>query len=519
VTDHYVLAIDQGTSATKCLLLASDGSVLRRTAVPLGSSYPHPGWVEQDPEQIWDSVVQAVRNCLSGLPAAGVAAVGLSTQRESVLFWDRLTGRPLTPLLGWQDQRAAPLGSQLLAAGHGDLIRTRSGLPLDPMFSALKACWLVRRYRDAHGRDPDEGVALGTIDAYLLARLCTGPAGPGHVIEAGNASRTQLMDVRRREWDSDLLRLFEVPAAVLPRIVASAGNFGQVSGISELAGRPVRAVLGDSHAALYAHGPAPAGTVKATYGTGSSVMSLAQGDPARDGRLASLDPGLGLTLAWETDQPAWALEGNIRSTGATLAWLSRATEVPVSRLVELGSVDANPGIHIVPAFTGLGAPWWSTGARGLISGLTFETGLAQLARAALESTAFQVADVVSAMERCGAPVRRLLVDGEASANNALMQFQADLCGVPVVRPPAVELSALGTGRLAAETAGLAGRWPAGPGPDAAVFQPRLSAAGRRARMGRWRDAVAAAVGPGGGLPPELTGGQVSPREPVPSVGP
>jgi glycerol kinase len=517
VTDHHVLAIDQGTSATKCLLLASDGSVLRRTAVPLASSYPQPGWVEQDPEEIWDSVVQAVRACFCGLPAAGVAAVGLSTQRESVLLWDRRTGRPLTPLLGWQDQRAIPLGSQLMADGHGDLIRTRSGLPLDPMFSALKASWLVRRYRDAHGRDPDGSVALGTVDAYLLARLCAEPAGPGHVIEAGNASRTQLMDVRRREWDSDLLRLFEVPAAVLPRIVASAGDFGQVTGISELAGRPVRAVLGDSHAALYAHGPAPAGTVKATYGTGSSVMSLADSDLARDdGRLASLDPGLGLTLAWETDRPAWALEGNIRSTGATLAWLSRATEVPVSRLAELGSADANPGIHIVPAFTGLGAPWWSTGARGLISGLTFETGLAQLARAALESTALQVADVVSAMERSGVPVRQLVVDGGGSANDALMQFQADLCGVPVVRPPAVELSALGAGRLAAETAGLAGQWDADCGPDAAVFQPRLSEAGRRARMGRWRDAVAATVG--GSLAPELTGRRVSPRGPVPCAG-
>lgn len=520
MTDHHVLAIDQGTSATKCLLLAADGSVVRRTAVPLGTSYPQPRWVEQDPEQIWDSVVQAVRVCLSGLPAASVAAVGLSTQRESVLLWDRDTGRPLTPLLGWQDQRAVPLGSQLLADGHGELIRARSGLPLDPMFSALKAGWLVRCYRDAHGRDPDEGVALGTVDAYLLARLCAGPAGPGHVIEAGNASRTQLMDVRRRVWDSDLLGLFGVPLVVLPRIVASAGDFGQVTGISELAGRPVRAVLGDSHAALYAHGPAPAGTVKATYGTGSSVMSLADGDLARDeDRLASLDPGLGFTLAWEIDQPVWALEGNIRSTGATLAWLSRATEVPVSRLAELGSADANPGIHIVPAFTGLGAPWWSTGARGLISGVTFETGLAQLARAALESTAFQVADVVSAMERGGAPIRQLVVDGGGSANDALMQFQADLCGVPVVRPPAVELSALGTGRLAAESAGLTDGWSAGSGPDAAVFRPRLSAAGRRARMSLWQDAVAAAVGAGEGLAPGLAVRRVSPQVPVPCAGP
>ena len=261
VAEPCILAIDQGTSATKCLLVRADETVVRGVSVPLESSYPRPGWVEQDPEHVWQSVVQAVRDCCAGLPTAAIAAVGISTQRESVVLWDRTTGAALSPVLGWQDQRSLPLGARLLAAGQGELIRNRSGLPLDPMFSALKANWLLREYRDRTRREPDESVALGTMDSYLLARLGSGHDRARHVIEAGNASRTQLMDVRDRKWDDELLGLFDVPSDVLPEIVASTGPFGQVDALDELAGRPVGAVLADSHASLYAHLPVPAGTV------------------------------------------------------------------------------------------------------------------------------------------------------------------------------------------------------------------------------------------------------------------
>lgn len=488
-----VLAIDQGTSSTKCLLVSADGVVLRKAAAPLCSRFPQAGWVEQDAGELWQSVMTAVRECLNGIPAGRVAAVGLSTQRESALLWDRDTGTPLSPVLGWQDQRTVPLARRLLGSGYGDLVRERSGLPLDPMFSALKASWLVDAYREARG-DPGDGVAFGTVDSYLLARLGVNPAGAVHLTEAGNASRTQLMDTRRRRWDPELLEIFAVPARILPRITSSGRLFGTVTSIEELAGCAVYGVLGDSHAALYTYAASAGHVVKATYGTGTSVMSLVDPANQNDGdpdEAPSIDPGLSLTLAWETSEPVYALEGNIRSTGATMAWLSRATEVPVARLAELASATMNPGVHLVPAFTGLGAPWWDTGARGQISGLTFDVGLAELARAALESTAYQVTDVVDAMVRSGVVTSELVADGGASANDALMQFQADLCGVPVVRAASPDSSALGAARLAAAAAGIP--WQASSAhPAADQFEPKLSSDNRADLMGRWHDAIAAA---------------------------
>lgn len=483
--NQHVLAIDQGTSATKCLLVDPDGTIVAHASEPVDCSFPQPGWVEQSPDQIWVSVLRAISTVTAGR-SGPIAAIGLSTQRESALLWDTVTGEPLSPVLGWQDQRAVAAADDVLAAGHGDLVRERSGLPVDPMFSALKAQWLLaeRRGRMAAAQDR---VAFGTIDSYLLSRLCRAGTA-GHVIEAGNAARTQLMDVRRRQWDQDLLELFGVPSAVLPRIVASTGPFGEASVPGALAGTLVAAVLGDSHAALYAHMPAPRGTVKATYGTGSSVMALTGEAPA----VGATDPGIGLTLAWEAGRPAWALEGNIRSAGATMTWLSRLTGVPVSQLAELADSVDRPGVHIVPAFTGLGAPWWAARVKALITGITFGTELPHLARAALESTAFQVADVVAGIERSGIAVTSLVADGGASASDTLMQLQADLCGLPVRRPPQVEFSALGVARMAAKAAGLADWAPASAAAGETTFDPRLSDADRAGRIGAWHAAVDAA---------------------------
>src|SRR4051812_6250189 len=299
--DH-ILAIDQGTSATKAVLVDAAGAIVARGSAPVRLSTPEPGWVEQDANEIWASVQAAVAACLTGVDPARVAAVGLSTQRESLLVWDRATGEPLGPMLSWQDQRTVADCARLRE--HDEQVRAISGLPLDPMFSATKARWLL----DTYGRS---NVCLGTVDSFLAYKL-----GGEHIIEAGNAARTQLLDVRTRDWSPELLELFGVPREVLPEVVASTGPFPATRGLAPLAdGTPVCAVMGDSHAALFAHAGWRPGQVKATYGTGSSIMCL--GDPATPTNLC-------LTIAWDVDgHVAHASEGNVRSTGATLTWLAQ----------------------------------------------------------------------------------------------------------------------------------------------------------------------------------------------------
>jgi glycerol kinase len=468
-SSEHVLAIDQGTSATKAVLVDAAGEIVARGSAPLRLLTPRPGWVEQDAEEIWASVQAAVAQCLRGGQA--VAAVGLSTQRESLLLWDRRTGEPLGPMLSWQDQRTdlAPLRE------HAEEIRAISGLPLDPMFSATKARWLL----DAHGRD---GVCLGTVDSFLLTRL-----GGEHLIEAGNAARTQLLDVRTLDWSPALLDLFGVPRDVLPRVVPSTGSFPTVKGLAPVPdGTPVCAVMGDSHAALFAHAGWRPGQVKATYGTGSSIMSL--GDPA-----LWASGGLCLTVAWQDEHgPAHAFEGNIRSTGGTLSWLARLFDTTPAALAGAAAASSG-GVHLVPGFGGLAAPWWDDDAVGLISGLTFATRREQLARAALESIAFQVEDTVAAIEALVGPVQTLLADGGPTANRTLMQLQADTGGRDVARSLAAELSALGVAHLAGRVAGLWSRERL-----EALDRPReLSTphepeASRRARLAAWHTAVARA---------------------------
>jgi glycerol kinase len=408
-----VLAIDQGTSSTKCLLVDAAGAVVREASAPVPIRYPRPGWVEQDAGEILDSVLTAAAQCLDGVPRGAVTAVGLSTQRESAVVWDRRTGRPAGPVLGWQDQRAVGVCDGLRKSA--DRVRAISGLPLDPMFSAAKLRWLLDRTPSA---------AIGTVDSWLLFAL-TG----SHQIEVGNASRTQLLDVRAGRWSAELLDLFGIPAGALPAITPSAGELGTIGergGV--LAGLPITAVLGDSHAALYAHG----GTgVKVTYGTGSSVMRL--GEAGGD--------ALCLTVAWND---RLAAEGNIRSSGATVAWLAELLGTSPEQIATMARAAASDGVHLVPAFGGLAAPWWDDAAVGLISGLTLGTRPAQLARAAIESIAHQVADVVDALG--GAD--RILADGGAGENDHLMQIQADLTGVPVKRARTANLSALGAAFLA-----------------------------------------------------------------------
>jgi len=459
MTDDLILAVDQGTSSTKCLLVDGSGTVVNTGSAPVPIRYPRPGWVEQDAIEILDSVLTAATNCLAGVPPAAVAAVGLSTQRESAVVWDRRTGQPAGPVLGWQDQRAQPICDGLRENGHADRVRTISGLPLDPMFSAAKLRWLLDRTPDA---------AVGTVDAWLLHAL-TG----SHQIEIGNASRTQLLDVRAGRWSPELLDLFGVPESALPEITASSGKLGRIGergGV--LAGLPITAVLGDSHAALYAHGAQADGGVKVTYGTGSSVMRLG----------AVNHDGVCLTIAWNDNL---AVEGNIRSSGSTVAWLADLLGTSAERIAELAADATSDGVHLVPAFGGLAAPWWDDTAVGVISGLTLGTRPAHLARAAVESIAHQVADVVDAM----GPADRLLADGGASGNDLLMQIQADLVGVPVNRARSSNLSALGAAFLAGVAAGHAA-----PPIEYDTFLPRADA-DAAAQRSAWRDALARARTP------------------------
>jgi glycerol kinase len=459
--DH-ILAIDQGTSATKAVLVDAAGAIVARGSAPVRLSTPRPGWVEQDANEIWASVQAAVAACVTG---RRVAAVGLSTQRESLLVWDRATGEPLGPMLSWQDQRtdSTPLRA------YADEVHQISGLPLDPMFSATKARWLL----DTYGRGD---VCLGTVDSFLLHRL-----GGGHIIEAGNAARTQLLDVRARDWSPALLDVFGVPRDVLPEVLSSTGPFPGTRGLAPLPdGTPVCAVMGDSHAALFAHAGWRPGQVKATYGTGSSIMAL--GDPA-----AWHGGGLCLTIAWDDDgDVAHAFEGNIRSTGGTLTWLAELLGTTPAALA-VQAADSADGVHLVPAFGGLAAPWWDDAAVGLISGLTFATRIPQLARAALESIAFQVEDTVAAID---APVETLLADGGPTGNPTLMQLQADTSGRAVARSLTAELSALGAAHLAGRGAGV---WTQEQlealDRPRELYEPREAPASREARLAAWHAAV------------------------------
>jgi glycerol kinase len=469
---QLVLAIDQGTGSTKALLVDTDGQVVARGSSPVGQSHPRPGWVEQSPDELWASVRGAVHDCVPAALAAQVVAVGISTQRESLVLWDRQSGEAAGPLLGWQDRRTAGACAELAAAGVGDLVRSVSGLPLDPMFSALKAQWLL----DAHDPGRTGRFCLGTIDSWLLSRF----GGP-HSTETGNAARTQLMDVSTGQWDERLLELFRVPREALPEIVTSTGPFPAVRDLAPLPdGVPVLAVMGDSHAALFAHGGWRPGVVKATYGTGSSIMAL--GDGAGD--------GLCRTVAWEIDKIALALEGNILATGQTLVWLAEVLGTTPDTLLAEAAAASSDGVHLVPAFGGLGAPWWNPDATTVACGMTLGTRRAQLAAAAVESVAFQVADVVSAIEAAAGPVDVLVSDGGLSRNDHLMQLQADISGRRVARSSEADLSALGVADLAGLRAGLWSWQELEDRPRAAdEFQPRGSDAERAGRREAWLRAV------------------------------
>ncbi len=474
-----VLGIDQGTSSTKCLLVDASGAVVSRGQAAVEETHPQPGWVEQDGEAIWASVQAAVADCVSAERAASVVAVGLSTQRESCIAWERASGRPLSPLLSWQDRRTAGLAAEIGRRGVEERVRALTGLPLDPMFSALKARWILDAVDPGRTKARGGGIVLGTVDSFIMSRF----GGPS-VIEAGNASRTQLLDIDAVAWSPELLDLFDVPEAALPAVSDSDGLFPRVSGLAPLPdGVPLLAVMADSHAALFGHGAQHPGEVKATQGTGSSVMGLVEaGTP--------LDPGLCRTIAWARGRPIYAAEGNIRAAGATLRWVAGLLGTSLDELAALARGADSEGVCLVPGFNGLGAPWWDDRAIGLLSNVTLGTSRGAVARAALDSIAHQIADVVDAIDRGATTVSHLFVDGGPTRNDQLMQLEADLIGRPIWRGAAAELSALGVIHLAGLKAGV---WTeaqlATLRPQRDAFMPKLGPDERRAARDRWRMAV------------------------------
>lgn len=477
MTAPYVLALDEGTTNAKALAVAADGTVLAVGSAPVPVSYPQPGWVEQDAEDIWRAQSAAIAACLDGVEGAP-EGIAISNQRESVVCWDARSGRALGPVLGWQDSRTAEFCDWLRSPEREFSVAATTGLSLDPMFSAPKMRYLLDRVGAAM---PDDArhARIGTIDAWLVARLS---GQESYVIEAGNASRTLLMDLATLQWSEEMCALFGVPAARLPRIVASNADFGATAGLDALPdGVPIVGVLGDSHAALFGHGCRTTSEGKATYGTGSSVMVPSGAD-------RSVCPGVSTTLAWLTDRPMYGHEGNIVASGTAMDWTARLLGVAPGRALDelAAAVPDSAGVSLVPAFTGLGAPWWDRRAVGLVAGLTAATERGHLARAALESVAHQIADVVEALGAGDLTV--LHADGGATASRLLMQTQADLLGRDVVVSANAEVSALGAALMGFTRLG----WdlPAPEGGAGRRYRPALDEPARAAARSRWGQALA-----------------------------
>ena len=447
----YVLALDQGTTSSRAILFGHDGTVHAVAQQEFRQVFPQPGWVEHDATEIWATQSGVLHEALAkGRVSAGeVKAIGITNQRETTVLWDRATGRPVANAIVWQDRRTAPMCDALRAAGHAKTFADKTGLVLDAYFSGTKLRWLLDNVEGARARAMRGELAFGTIDSWLVWNLTGGRV---HCTDASNASRTLLFDIHTGEWDDELLRILDVPRSVLPEVVASSG----VCGAAHIGGHdiPIAGIAGDQQAALFGQGCVSPGLAKNTYGTGCFLL-LNTGGTA----VASRN-NLVTTVAWKRDgRIDYALEGSVFIGGAVVQWLRDGLQIvrSASEIEALAaSVPDNGGVYLVPAFAGLGAPHWDAYARGAMFGLTRGSTRAHIARAALEGIAFQSAEILRAMERdAGITLSELRVDGGAAANNLLMQFQADLLGVPVVRPKVLETTALG----AAYLAGLAvGYW-------------------------------------------------------------
>ncbi len=484
---RYILALDQGTTSSRAVLVGENGDFHALAQIPFQQIYPRPGWVEHDPQEIWSSQIGVAQQALAqaGADAKDIAAIGITNQRETAIIWDRKTGDPIYNAIVWQDRRTSNTCDQLREQGHTELIQRKTGLVIDAYFSGTKIRWILDNVPGARERAGRGELCFGTVDSWLIWKLT---AGNRHVTDVTNASRTMLFDIHAQSWDDELLDLLQVPRSMMPDVIGSSEICGETQSVFK--GLPIAGIAGDQQAALFGQMCTEPGMVKCTYGTGS-FMLLNTGE-----RPVASKNKLLTTIAWRVaGKTAYALEGSIFIAGAVVQWLR--DELQLIRSADeiealAASVPDTGGVHLVPAFAGLGAPHWDQYARGAIVGLTRGSNRAHIARAALESIGLQVADVVSAMESdSGAPVRELRVDGGAARNNLLMQMQADLLGVPVTRPSNAETTVLG----AAYLAGLAvGYWPdmtsiANQWQVDRRFTPATSANDRAARRANWSRAV------------------------------
>ena len=493
----YLLALDQGTSSSRSIVFDAHGHIVAQAQQELPQIYPQSGWVEHDPRDIWRTQLATAREALgkAGLAAGDIRALGITNQRETTVLWNRATGQPVHHAIVWQDRRAEPACAQLREQGHAALIQQKTGLLIDAYFSGTKLQWLLDHVPGARAAAERGELAFGTVDSWLIWQLTNGKR---HVTDVSNASRTMLFNVHTNQWDDELLALLRIPRALMPEVLPSSGDFGRTDAEVLGASIAIGGVAGDQQSALFGQACFSAGMAKNTYGTGCFMLMHTGGNFQKS------ENGLLTTSAAQTGAaPEYAMEGSVFVGGAVVQWLrdglrAISASSEVQSLAE--SVPDSGGVMMVPAFTGLGAPYWKPDARGTITGLTRGTTLAHIARAALESIAYQSAALLTAMSRDavaagGAPVSELRVDGGACVNDLLMQFQADLLGIPVVRPAVVETTALGAAYLAGLSCGVYGGtaelsrlWR-----TERRFVPTLPRGQAEALMARWEHAVAQAT--------------------------
>ncbi|UQZ32442.1 glycerol kinase [Paenibacillus sp. PK3_47] len=488
-----ILSLDQGTTSSRAILFDLEAGMLSQGQYNIKQSFPRPGWVEHDPEQIWESQLAAARDAIeaSGASAAEISAIGITNQRETALIWEKSSGKPIYPAIVWQDRRTAEHCEEIKRQGLAGEIAEKTGLVVDAYFSATKLAWILDHVPGSRERAERGELLAGTVDSWLIWKLTGGAV---HATDVTNASRTMLYNLHERKWDERMIEVLQIPRAMLPEVRMSGGEFGTAQAQWFGAEIPICSVLGDQQAALFGHTCLEAGSAKNTYGTGCFIL-MNTGTEA-----VTSNHGLLTTVAWGMgDELYYALEGSVFVAGAAVQWLEEGLGLiagPAESENKAREVEDSEGVVVVPAFTGLGAPYWDMYARGAVFGLTRGTNVGHLVRATLESLAFQSRDVIGAMEKdAGMPLTGLRVDGGAVRNDLLMQFQADILGSEVTRTTYAETTALGAALLAGLTSGIWTRDELESFNKAEkVFTPQMEEEERERRYGAWQDAVSRTMG-------------------------